>query len=199
MGAMVALCLYSSVLPAQEVDEEWPCIQRLVMEVSPAVMWPLPIEEGLHSQWSKSDTVRPLAEQLGDLNAYTEIEQQQVASFADGVPDAEKEQQLSLLAVGVLDVSNRIRKQYIGGIKRYTRQQIAIAGQIEGTLNELSLLDDRQAATDDPQREELLATLRWHERVYDQREHAIRSLCDQPVELEETLSDVLRDLAQYLP
>ena len=38
-----------------------------------------------------------------------------------------------------------------------------------------------------------------HQRVYDQRENAIQSLCERPVQLEETLSSVLRELAIYLP
>lgn len=204
--AVVLMCCvsYSANTLSQDTDPEWPCIQRLVMEVSPAVMWPLPVEEAMHTQWRDDDTMRQLAEDLGDIAAYTEVEQQRVAAFAAGVPDADKELQLSLLAVGVLDVSNGVRQHYIQGIKRYTRQQIAIAGQIEETLNQLSLLDGAGGKGSDadsltPEQSELLSTLKWHERVYDQREHAIRSLCDQPVELEETLSSVLRDIAQYLP
>jgi hypothetical protein len=46
---------------------------------------------------------------------------------------------------------------------------------------------------------EIEETLRWHERVYDQRERAIQSLCERPVVLEEKLSAVLRELGQYLP
>ncbi|MGQ7847715.1 hypothetical protein ACUNV4_24695 [Granulosicoccus sp. 3-233] len=204
LGALVFCGVFSGNALSQEADPEWPCIQRLVMEVSPAVMWPLPVEEGMHEQWRENDELRQLAEELGDLASYTTVEQQQVEAFAASVPEAEKERQLSLLAVGVLDVTNGVRQQYIRGIKRYTRQQIEIAGQIEETLNRISLLDsgngsDGAAQSLPPEHADLLATLKWHERVYDQREHAIRSLCDQPVELEETLSDVLRDIAQFLP
>lgn len=205
MAAMLMCGIsYSANVLSQETDPEWPCIQRLVMEVSPAVMWPLPVEEAMHTQWRENDDLRQLAEDLGDMAAYTEVEKQRVAAFAASVPDTDKESQLSLLAVGVLDVSNGVRQHYIQGIKRYTRQQIAIAGQIEETLNQISLLDGEGGKGSaegslTPEQAELLSTLKWHERVYDQREHAIRSLCDQPVELEETLSDVLRDIAQYLP
>ncbi len=173
----------------------------------------------MHALWKQDAVIRPLAERLGDLPAYTEAEAAAVSKFAQSIPDEQKEEQLTLLAVGILDVTNGIRRHYISGIKRYTRQQIAIADQIGATLNEISSLEGTSngsptgsptgtAATSpdmpasdepDPRREEMMATLKWHERIYDQREHAIRSLCEQPVELEETLSDVLRDLAQYLP
>lgn len=211
LSVLLGLSLATGIALAQDADPEWPCVQRLVPDVSLAVLWPLPVEEGMDSQWRKDPKIRALAERLGDLPAYTESEAEAVQAFAQSIPDEDKETQLTLLAIGILDVTNGIRRQYIRGIKRYTRQQIAIADQIGETLNQISSLEGSAEGTaarspdmpaseePDPQQEELMATLKWHERVYDQREHAIRSLCEQPVELEETLSDVLRDLAQYLP
>lgn len=220
---LLSCTVTGGIAHAQTADPEWPCVQRLVPDVSPAVMWPLPVEQDMHSRWKQDAVIRPLAERLGDLPAYTAAEQEAVKSFAQRIPDEQRETQLSLLAVGILDVTNGIRRDYINGIKRYTRQQIAIADQIGETLNSISSLEDSSQGspgdspdsspdgTDarspdmpvsgepDPRREEMMSTLKWHERIYDQREHAIRTLCEQPVELEETLSDVLRDLAQYLP
>jgi hypothetical protein len=206
---MMGLCLglsSASIYPVaavaqDEVDPEWPCIQRLIMEVSPAVMWPLPIEESMQTSWRKDPVVRKLAEKLGALEQFDDAARADISAFADTVPDGEKETRLSLLATGVVAVTNRERKQFIRGIKRYTRQQIAIAEQIENSLNQLSLLES-ESELDQRQREELQEveeTLRWHERVYDQRERAIISLCEEPVELEQKLSDTLRDVAQYLP
>ncbi len=84
-------------------------------------------------------------------------------------------------------------------IKSYTRQQIAISEQIVNTLNELSLLESSNTNARGQTRQEIEETLRWHERVYDQRERNIQLLCEEPVELEQQLSEVLRDAAQYLP
>ena len=202
---------------AQDVDPEWPCVQRLIPEVSPAVMWPVPVEEGMDDAYRQDTQIRALAEQLGDIELFTDKHRQAIADFASGVPDAERDHKLTLLASGVVDVSNRIRKDYIRGIKRYTRQQIAISQQIEDTLNQLSLLESdnlpdngRLPVTDNvstsdsvnsagQSRQEIEETLRWHERVYDQRERNIQLLCEEPVELEQQLSEVLRDAAQYLP
>ncbi len=217
--ALLNYSMMGGIAQAQDVNPEWPCVQRLVPDVSPAVMWPLPVEEDMHSLWKQDAVIRPLAERLGDLPAYTEAEAAAVSEFVQSIPDEQKEAQLTLLAVGILDVTNGIRRHYISGIKRYTRQQIAIADQIGATLNVISSLEgasngspngspsgtaarstDMPASDEpDPRREEMMETLKWHERIYDQREHAIRTLCEQPVELEETLGDVLRDLAQYLP
>ncbi|MBX2879291.1 MAG: hypothetical protein KTR32_05125 [Granulosicoccus sp.] len=203
-GSVAAMILLASSVAApvfaqQEVDPEWPCIQRLIMEVSPAVMWPIPVDETMQDEWRKDDQVRQLAEQLGDIETFTDQERTDIAQFAESTSTEDIEKRLSLLAVGLVEVSNRDRKQFIDGIKRYTRQQIAISKQIENTLNQLSLLEGEQSADDNKQRMEIEETLRWHERVYDQRERAIGSLCEEPVELEERLSEILREAAQYLP
>lgn len=197
--AIVTLTCITSTVQAQDADPEWPCIQRLIVKVSPATMWPLPVEEGTETDYRQYPEIRKLSEQLGDIEVFTETHQESIAAFAEGIPEAERETSLTLLATGVVDVSNRIRGNYIRGIKRYTRQQIAISEQIESSLNELSLLQDNETASDGKARRETEETLRWHERVYDQRERSIQLLCEQPVELEQRLSDVLRHTAQYLP
>ena len=139
-----------------------------------------------------------------------------------------REDALTRLADGTVAVANERRALYLDGIRRYTRQQIAIAGQIESTLNRLAELDDAAAAgeaatnggatgraADDgdssadssgdaravtaAERVEIEETLVWHERLYDQRERSIRALCERPVELEELLSETLREIAYRLP
>lgn len=199
MVAAVTLSVFTSTAQAQNADPEWPCIQRLILKVSPATMWPIPVEEGTETEYRNHPEIRKLSEQLGDIEVFTVAHQESIAAFAQGIPEAEREASLTLLATGVVDVSNRIRGNYIRGIKRYTKQQIVISEQIESTLNELSLLQDNETASDGKARRETEDTLRWHERVYDQRESSIQLLCEQPVELEQRLSDVLRDAAQYLP
>jgi hypothetical protein len=182
----------------QQSDPEWPCVQALVPELSQGIFWPEVIEEEVAGTWKKDKVVAPLARALGDLPAFTDKERERIADFAETQPDADRKQRLNMLADGVLHVANGVRKQYIRGIKRYTRQQISIAGQIETTLNELTNVEG-SVAVDDASRAEIEETLAWHQRVYDQREHAVKSLCDRPVELEEILSEVMREIAQHLP
>lgn len=196
---LLLLSLGAAQSHAQEIDPEWPCIQRLIPEVSPAIMWPIPVEEGMLSAYRSDTQIRQLAEELGDLETFTQAHQTSIGEFAEAVPEAERENKLTMLATGIVDVSNRVRGDFISGIKRYTRQQIAISEQIESTLNELSEIEAQGEQQNAEQQQEVLDTLRWHERVYDQRERSIQLLCEQPVELEQKLSEVLRYAAQYLP
>lgn len=197
---LCAIALFPlAVIAQEEIDPEWPCIQRLIVEVSPAVMWPIPVDETMQNSWRKDREVRKLAEQLGNLEVFDDEARNSIATFAESVSEPEKEMRLSLLATGVVSVSNRQRKQFIKGIKRYTRQQIAISKQIEDSLNQLTALEDAPTTDSAEKKQEIQETLHWHERVYDQRERSIISLCEEPVELEQQLSEILRETAQFLP
>ena len=180
-------------------DPEWPCVQVLVPEIVPAVVWPEIIDESLIGAWKEDESVTAMVEKLSDLDEFTESERQLIDDFVESVPVDFRASTLNMLADGIVTLSNQRRTQYIDGIKRYTRQQISIAQQIESTLNLIAELESQPAPESVTRQAEIEETLHWHQRVYDQREHAIRSLCDRPVELEEKLSVVLRELAQYLP
>jgi len=196
---LISLFLVSTTVNAQAIDPEWPCVQVLVPEIVSAVFWPEVIDESLIGAWKEDESLTAMVEKLSDLDEFTESERQLIAVFVESVPQDSLADTLNMLADGIITLSNRRRTQYIGGIKRYTRQQISIAEQIESTLNQLAELEAQSAPESVTRQAEIEETLHWHQRVYDQREHAIRSLCERPVELEEKLSEVLRELTQYLP
>ncbi len=190
---------FSANTIAQTSDPEWPCIQVLVPEIVTAVMWPEEITDEQLDAWRKDPSLSSIVEEFSNLDQFTEIEQQRVEAFVESVPEASRLATLNTVAQGIVDTANQRRDRYINGIKRYTRQQISIADQIGSTLNELAALDQGGTTVSPERRTEIEETLAWHQRVYDQREQAIGALCDVPVELEEKLSSVVRELAQYLP
>jgi len=182
---------------AADPEPDWPCIQAFVPVVELGVLWPQVVPESDLGQWKSDQRVEPLVQKLGNLAEYTDTERQLVEQFIEQTPEADKASTLNRLAEGTLAMANKRRTLYIKGIKKYTRQQTAIAEQIEEGLNKLAQLeqDDVQST----ERSELRETMDWHQRVFDQREHSMIALCDQPVLVEQITSDVLRDLAQYLP
>ena len=193
------LLFVSAPAAAQVADPEWPCVQVLVREIVSAVVWPEVIDESLVGAWEEDESLAALAEKLSDLDEFTDSERQLIADFAESVAQDSRTDTLNMLADGIVTLSNRRRSRYITGIKRYTRQQISIAEQIEATLNQLVELEAQATPESVSRQAEIEETLRWHQRIYDQRERSIHSLCERPVELEEKLSAVLRELSQYLP
>lgn len=177
---------------------DWPCIQRLVPEVTAAVLWPIPIDASQANDWRADATLSEHAKRWGDLDSVDDDTRAAIQAFAESFPESERNRQLTLLAEAVLAVGNERRSLFIDGIKRYTRQQNAVAKQVEDLLNEAESLRGETGEAAAARRAEVQETLHWHQRVFEQRERAIVSLCEQPVAVEETLGEVLRELAQYL-
>ena len=213
-GALAALLALGgpSAHAQPSAPEDWPCVQAYIPEVSPATFWPLPIDEALAGTWREEAEIAALARRLGEAERIDEGTLAAIDAFASGVPEEERRAALTRVADGTVSVADERRSRYLDGIRRYTRQQIAIAGQIEATLNRMATLDEvgpadgssggageGETAVSPAERIEMQETLDWHERLYDQRERAIRALCERPAELEQRLSEVLRELAYRLP
>ncbi len=197
--AMACLLVAGFTASAQQADPEWPCVQVLVPEVVVAVVWPEVIDPALQGAWRQDPALVEMAKKLSELDEFGDRERRLIADFAESVPAASRRQTLNRLADGIVTLTNRRRSKFIDGIKRYTHQQIAVSRQIEASLNRLAELEEQADPGNAALQAEIEDTLRWQERIYDQREHAIHSLCELPVELEERLSEVMRELAQYLP
>lgn len=195
-----ATVFVQSIASAQpKPPADWPCIQQLVPEVNAAVIWPVPITDDIKGKWSEDEAISELSREFGELDLVTDETREQIVSFAEAIPENERTVKLNMLADGILAVTNERRSLFINGIKRYTRQQQAIALQVEEQLNKLDAMQNETGEAADKQRTELKETAQWHQRVFDQREQTITALCDRPVELEMTLGEVLRELAQFLP
>lgn len=198
-SVIAAACLLGTSASAQMADPEWPCIQVFVPEVMLAVQWPNILEDSEVGLWKEDPAISRLARRLGEIDAFTDTERELIGEFAESVPEAERTATLNKLADGVVEVTNKRRSLFMKGIKKYTRQQISISKQLEEKLNLVADLEKKSDDASKQQLAELEENLHWHQRVYDQREQSIISLCERPVEIEEHLSGVMREIASYLP
>ena len=183
---------------AQDAQVDWPCIQRLVPEVSAAVIWPGPMPETLNQNWRNHAATKTLVTQLISRSTSPDQYESLIETYVNALPVDEQDLYLTMAFSGVLEELNRRRADYIQTIKRFTRHQNAVAGQVEDLLNELAALTDSNESGTESKRLELQETVRWHQRVFDQREKAFVSLCEQPVKVEETLGELARSIAYFL-
>ena len=203
-GALISgLALYLLLLtPAHSVnvaDPEWPCIQAYVPEVAIAVVWPEPVDDSIAKAWRKDERLKKIVRDFGSLETISESDRDRLGEFAESIAEADRIDVLNKAASGIVEQFNRRRSDYVRGIRKFTRQQIAVAKQIEGHLNELATLSNRTDEESVSKRVELEETTAWQQRIFDKRERTIGLLCDAPVEVESVMGDVLRELAQYLP
>lgn len=205
LGAIVCAVILATAVSASmamaqsDADAEWPCIQAYVPEVAAAVIWPEPIEEQQVGGWRQDKELKSFVNRFGALEVFTDDARLELGRFAESVSDDLRIDTYNRLADGIVTRFNERRLDYFKGIRKFTRQQIAIAKKIESHLNELAELESVTDTDAIQKRKDLEETTQWQQRIFDRREKAIGLLCETPVELETILGDILRELAQFLP
>ncbi len=165
-------------------------------EVAAAVLWAGPPVEGLEGTWRQVTPVADLVDRLGRDRHPLDQAERDIEQFAKGLPAADKDRQLTLLFVGVLESANARRAELMTGIRKLTRQQQELARQIDNGLTEIQRLS--QEADGAAKAAELRDKLAWGQRLFDQREKALPHLCETPVLVEERLGEIARAIAARL-
>lgn len=192
LAALLLAGVSAPAAAATREDPDWPCIQRLVPQIAPAVIWPGPPIEGVDGP------ANPLTEELaGDLAARRvplDEATAQVEAFAATLAEEQKAEQLTRLFARTLEIINSDRSSIIAGIKEYARGQRALAENINEKNERLIDLPKDQVL----ERETLIAERDWDVRIYDDRARSLTYLCEQPVLLEQRAFALARAIAGHL-
>jgi hypothetical protein len=177
------LCLTLVMLPATaraaaSSDPDWPCIQRLVPRISAAQVWAGP--EPRPADWQGDIEVSRLASKLAARRTPIAETEKLVEAFAEAQAKEAVNVKLTALFGRTLELINRDRASIIGGIKRFSHRQRALAERIRETRATL-----QQAAGGAQADADLREQLEWDIRIFDEREKSMTYLCEQPVLLEQ--------------
>jgi hypothetical protein len=167
---------------AAPVDPDWPCIQRLVPELTASQLWAGPALEST-TESADSPGLAGLAHELASRATPLEQAEQAINRFAGDLAPQARSAQLTLLFHEVLELINQERGQIIAGIKRYTRKQRRLADKIAQDSRQIGNL--QPGTVPDAQTQELLNAKQWDVRVYEDRQHVLRQICEQPVLLDQ--------------
>lgn len=193
--ALAALCGVGSAGPAAAAtgeDPDWPCVQRLVPEIAPAVIWAGPPLDSVDAE--PQPAIGQLAGELAARRVPLADAEQHVDAFAGTLAPEQKDAQLTRLFARTLEIINRDRTSIIQGIKKYARGQRALAETINEKNERLSHLQPDQVL----ERDTLIAERDWDIRIYDDRHSSLTYLCEQPVLLEQRAFALGRAIAGHL-
>jgi hypothetical protein len=181
-----------SVAAATGEDPDWPCVQRLVPEIAPAVIWAGPPLDSVDA--GPSPTIDQLAGELAARRVPLGDATEHVETFALTLAPEQKDEQLTRLFARTLEIINRDRSSIVQGIKKYARGQRALAETINAKNERLSDLPAAQVL----ERDTLAAERDWDIRIYDDRRASLTYLCEQPVLLEQRAFALARAIAGHL-
>ncbi|MFZ1429245.1 MAG: hypothetical protein WAS21_21010 [Geminicoccaceae bacterium] len=193
---LVAAVLLFGTSSALAQGSDWPCPQRLVPKLEPGQMWSGPALDSVPG--TPDPAVAALSPKLMDLHAAPEALTAEVKTFSDGLPAERREAALAELFAVTLDRLNADRATLISGIKRYARGQRALAEKVAAETRSLEAL--RQQPSPDPvQLDELETARTWDTRIFSDRQHSLRLVCDQPVLVEQRAFALARIIQEQLP
>lgn len=184
---------------AESADPDWPCVQRLVPELSTAQMWSGPPLDRIDGFWAGDPEIAPLVPKLVSLDTPLAEARLLIGTFAEGVSGAARAERLGLLAIGVLEGINGERDRTIAGIKRYTARQRALAERIARENADLAGVRLDQPLEEQGELALVRARRDWDLRVFDAREGMLSQVCERPVLLEQRAYALARAIQERLP
>jgi hypothetical protein len=166
-------------------DPDWPCIQRLVPELSAGMLWAGAPSKASDAEWQSDWRLAQLAGELASRRTPLDQAEAAIAGYADDLPPDAQTEKLALLFQGVLDLINDERTRTIESIKSYARNQRQLAERIAQENRRLDRLEREPTAEAQTELADLRGERDWAIRIYDDRNRALRQVCDQPVKLEQ--------------
>lgn len=194
---LVAIALPSIGFAADPTDENWPCVQRKVPQISAGQIWSGPSLDGVGRSWQDDPIVSELARHIAARRTEMAEAETLISQFADGT-GADRDQRLTVLTAGILSVINSERASIIAGIERYATRQKALAEKIERQTAELGTMPVNGTEDQQSQRADLQEIQDWDTRIFQEREHSLTYVCDLPVQLERRAFALGREIQKHL-
>lgn len=189
VGLLLAFAITASfggTAAAGGADPDWPCVQRLVPELSAAAVWDGPAFEKFLKSWQDRSMVRELVSEAASQRTHLEEAEKAITAFA-GTLGADKDATLTAAFAGIFSTINDDRSQLIAGIKRFARNQQRLAAKIRDLSAEMEALSAKGVPENDARRQQLHEQWAWDTRIHKDREGSLRAVCEQPVALEQRL------------
>lgn len=175
---------------------DWPCVQAKVPEISVAAVWAGPPLDEAEKAWETDQRVKDLVARLAPRRVSIDDAKKAVADFIIG-SSAEREQTGTLLFAGLFDRLNRERTEIMNGIERLGRRQKELADKIRSDISELHKSQDT-AHPNEARIQELSAQVEWSTRIFEDRQKAVRYVCEVPTLIEQRLFALSRATQQAM-
>ena len=175
---------------------DWPCAQAKVPEISLAAVWAGPPLDDVKDKWKDDAKVSTLVTQLSSRRMSLDDAQKLAEQSLSG-SSAEKSTMGKLLFAGLFDKLNAERSSVMNGLERVTRKQREAAQRIRADTAALHTLQD-VSAPDQAGIDRLIGQLTWQTRIFEDRNKAVRYVCEVPTAIEKRLFALGRVIQQEL-
>jgi hypothetical protein len=192
-GASLSL---SQAYGAGRSDQNWPCVQPKVPQMSIAAIWDGPPIADVGNAWKDNPTLKDLVVRLAARRTSIDEAQKAIARFITGDPTGKQDKAKKLIA-GLFDTLNQQRAEVIRGIERVDQKQKDLADKIRSDVATLRELQDKPEP-DQSKITALAGQVEWSTRIFEERRKTIRYVCEVPTIIEQRTFALVRTIRQAL-
>lgn len=183
VALMQAPLLLATVANAYDkANPNWPCVQRKVLELTPAQMWDGPPIDTKSIEWLNDEELRNLARSLISRRIPLSEAETAIKAYAAKFNGKERNEKLTMLFTGALNLTNDERKTVMSGIERFQMRQVDRAKALEQQgvdmeklhQGETTELIPSKALTPEEQK------YMWDARVFQERQQNLPLACEIP-------------------
>jgi hypothetical protein len=185
-----------------EGSPDWPCIQRKVSTITPLQIWDGPPIDGL-TGWENDEKIVDLTAFIESRRVPIEEAEKAIKEYAASLPEAERDQKLTLLFASLLDRINTDRRFVIGRVEEFQRRQKARAEELEREGQKLAELNqaippDEQLGTQATNLTPEQHEYNWNARIFAERQQNLTMACEIPVLIEQRAYEVAQIIRQQM-
>ena len=196
----LAAALPAAVAWAEEraPSPDWPCMQRLVPELTAGAFWNGPAPAA-GTDWRADSRVADLIGAIANRDLPVDEGEAKLKAFIDSLPADQRPTVLPELFAGLVDAVNGERHDVIVRLEELGRRQKSMADLVNKVTDELRAVPVDAAGDDAARRQEIDQRRNFLIRNYQQVQRTIQYACQVPADLEARLGRYARTLAAALP
>ncbi|MGH1407098.1 MAG: hypothetical protein ACRBBJ_11130 [Rhodomicrobiaceae bacterium] len=202
----IAVALLNFSAPIKEAhayseDKNWPCIQAKVIKLSAGQMWRgNPVKE-TDFTWQQNKEVKKLVNKIMPRRVTLKETEKFIEEFAKQHQTNIKPQ-LEQSFLALLFETNKIRKEIIGGIGKFSSRQKNLSKRIIENRRKIAEFEKKdEAGTLTKEEDQLFGKLEqqleWDIRIHEEREKSLEYVCESPVILEQRLFALSQQLKKF--
>jgi hypothetical protein len=158
-------------------------------------VWAGPSLDDVQDKWKDDARISALVAKLAARRIPLEEAEKDIKAFLVGSPA--KVASGKLLFSGLFETLNAQRSSVMSGLERVTRKQREAADKIRSDTIDLQGL--RSASSPDQSKiDELSNQLLWETRIFEDRRHVVKYVCEVPTEIDRRLFALGRTIQQEM-
>jgi len=174
---------------------DWPCEQPKVPEISLAAVWAGPSLDDVQNKWKDDPKVSALVAKTAARRTPLDEAEKEVKGYL--ASSADKATAGKIVFSGLFDTLNAERSSVMIGLERFMRKQRAAAQKIRDDTMALQGLQNA-SSPDQDKIDQLSNQVLWETRIFEDRRHVVKYVCDVPTTIDQRLFALGRVIQQEL-